>query len=104
MRAKLLSPVFLVPVIVILAVCLTFQSVRRHHGARNLAQYQLGLSVSFYQSLERGEVETLQRRLGALVIAESEYYEGRFGTNADPEFAPRRFSGKAQPVTMSALS
>ena len=89
MKAKLLSPVVLVSVILILAACLTYQSIRWHHAARNLAQYQLALSVSFYQTLERGEVETLQRRLGALVTSQSEYYERRFGQNADPKFAPR---------------
>jgi hypothetical protein len=88
MKIKILLPIVLLTIIAILGVSLIYQTVQRHRAARGQMQFEVAVFVQLYQNLDRGETDAAKRRLGALVTVQSDFYEKRYGHEADTKFSP----------------
>ena len=95
MKTKVLLPIVLLTIIALLGGSLAYEILQRHRAARSQEQFIIALSVQLHQGLERGDIDAVKRRLGALVTAQSEHYEQKYGQETDSKFAPMLAQAKA---------
>jgi len=87
MKTTVLLPTFLLAIISVLIGVLVYQKVQSHQKWKGEERFEISVFVQLYQSLDRGQLDEAKRRLGALVMYRSEYFEKKYGTEAGTKFA-----------------
>jgi hypothetical protein len=94
MKTQTIILIVSLTIIGILGSCLGYEIVQNHKVEKGWQQIFLAVSVQSYQGLEHGDADAVKRRLGAIVKAQSEYYEQKYGHETGTDFASRLAEAK----------
>ena len=86
MKTTVLLPTFLLAIISVLIGVLVYENVQWHRTWKGQEQFEISVFVQLYKNLDRGQLDEAKRRLGALVMYKSDYFEKQYGTDQGTKF------------------
>ena len=104
MKTQTILLIVSLTIVGILGSCLGYEIVQNHKIEKGWQQIFLAVNVQLYQGLEHGDANAIKRHLGAIVTAQSNYYEQKYGHETGTDFAARLAEAKVIKNEVAAKS